>query len=274
LEYAVVALITVALFSASLPSSIRHEVKLRSNAASGGAVVEARINGHRLRLLLDTGARDIVISASAASRCHLSAIGRTTLSGMNGVPIKVAQAVATADFDGLRIENMPVRIVAEAPVTQADGLLGTQVFRDYVVEIDAGRGRLRLLGNATGDEAAIPFRTVGHMMFVPFEDGYALLDTGSSYSVVDRGRVNASAGQRMPVRTASGAVTEAQRLSIPARFDLGNGAVLWDRHPVAVDLSALSQKHGLDVRAVIGYPALRGSVIQVDYREQTLRFVD
>jgi hypothetical protein len=192
---------------------------------------------------------------------------------MDGARVKATHAVATADFDGLKID-VPVRIVPEAPVTQADGLVGTQVFRDYIVEIDATHGRLRLLGKAAVEEAAIPFRAVGHMVFVPFEDGYALVDTGSSYSVVDRGRVNASGGQRMPVRTASGAVTEAQRLPIPARFDLGNGAVLWDRHPVAVDLTALSRKHGLDVRAVIGYPALRGSVIQVDYREQTLRFVD
>ena len=147
------------------------------------------------------------------------------------------------------------------------------MFRDYIVEIDASHGRLRLLGK-TDAAMAIPFRAVGHMLFVLLDVGYALVDTGSSYSVVDRSQANTAGGQRMPVRTASGATAQAQKLSIPARFDLGNGAVLWDRQPVAVDLSALSRKHGLDIRAVIGYPALRGSVIQVDYRQQTLRIVD
>ncbi len=266
------ALAAVALLSVSLPS-IRHEVKLRANAASNGAVIEARVNGHRLRLLLDTGARDIVLSSKAAARCNLFPQRQTTLSGINGLSMIVGQTVATVDFDGLQISDVPVRILADAPVLRADGLVGTQVFRDYVVEIDASHGRLRLLGQAE-PSLAIPFRAVGHMLFVRFDDGYALVDTGSSYSIVDRSRANTAGNQNLAVRTASGATAQAQRLSIPVRFDLGNGAVLWDRQPVAVDLSALSRKHGLDIRAVIGYPALRGSVIQVDYQQGTLRIVD
>jgi predicted aspartyl protease len=266
------------LLSASLPEvrQVRHEIPLRPTIDANGAVIGVQINGHRLHLLLDTGARDLVLGSKAASRCGLRPQNpQSTLSAIGGSSVPAASTAARIDIGGLQIPNVPVRILADSPVRQADGLIGAQVFRSFLLEIDMRAGRLRLLshGEAPG---AIALREVGHMLFVPLDDGqYALVDTGASFSVIDQTRVSATADMgSTPIRMASGVTAQARKVATPARFDLGNGSVLWDRNPLAFDLSALSRKHGLDVRAVIGYPALRGSVMQLDYQQRTLRILE
>ena len=54
------------LLALGLPS-VRHEIRLHEGVSSGG-ILEVKVNRQRLRLLLDTGARDIVLSAKAAAR--------------------------------------------------------------------------------------------------------------------------------------------------------------------------------------------------------------
>jgi hypothetical protein len=262
------------LLSVSLPSTlVRHEVRLRTNASGAGAILEVHVNRQRLNLLLDTGARGIVLSAKAAARCGLAAEIQSKLSGIAGDAITAGGASATIDLQGLRIGAVPVRILPESPVRRADGLIGAQVFGAFLVEIDAPAGWLRLLSRSA-EPGAIPVREVGHMLFVRLDSGYALVDTGSSFSVIDRGLAYASAeDQWTPARAATGGFSQAQRIATPARFAFPNGAILWDRQPVAMDLSALSSKHGLAVIAVIGYPALSNSVMQVDYLNKTIRIL-
>ena len=267
-------LLAFGLLSVSLPS-VQHEIRLHEGFSSGG-ILEVRVNNQRVRLLLDTGARDIVLSARAAARCGLTSRNSAMLTSMTGHSVRAGQTSTSIEIDGLQLGEVPIRILAESPVQNADGLIGTQVFRDFVVEIDSQHRRLRLLAPDAGASAeAIPLREVGHMLFVRLDSGgYALVDTGSSYSIIDQSRLNTTGDVRWTqVRGATAVALQARYVGMPARFDLGHGNVLWDREPVSIDLTALSRKHGLAVEAVIGYPALSGRVVQLDYVNRTLRIV-
>jgi predicted aspartyl protease len=279
------------LLSANLPTTraihnIRINTLYRDGFAARGAVIEVRINGHAkpLRLLFDTGAPEILLWSKVAERFGLTHHAKPlTIRGVNGEPHQVRTAVAKdVQIGDLTLHSVPVRIVSEAPLDQMDGIIGANVFRDFLIEIDAPRNKIRLfpLEEDTPEEAA-PFVEVGHLLFLEAdcndrEIGYALFDTGASYSAIDSANATSVNGpyfrEFIQIRGITGEVQGgAHRLS-PVRFEIGSSHVS-DRQPVAMDLSGIRQRNGIDVRAIIGFPALTSSVVRLNYRTKTIRVV-
>jgi hypothetical protein len=69
-----------------------------------------------------------------------------------------------------------------------------------------------------------------------------------------------------------GGVTDidAPLLTAPVRMQSA-AQVLADGPVVAVDLSTTSRYHGLEISGLIGYSALSGSIVTVNYRDSALR---
>jgi predicted aspartyl protease len=85
-----------------------------------------------------------------------------------------------------------------------------------------------------------------------------LLDTGTTPSVLDREtaadlRLSAERGQEIPIASTS----------IGGRIWLRQSAVI-------TDLSALSRSLGVRIDGVVGFPFLRDSVVQIDWRRRTV----
>ena len=60
----------------------------------------------------------------------------------------------------------------------------------------------------------------------------------------------------------------------PVRFSFADGETyLFDREPIAADLVTFGKAYGVDLRAVIGYPAINGSILQLDYQTRRLRIL-
>ena len=115
---------------------------------TGGApvVVEARLNGVLLRLLLDTGAERTVIAPAALARTGVDpALGTPVrISGVTGSAAATLVAVPLLEVAGARVG--PLSVIAHAmPSDSLDGLLGRDVLDAFTVTFDAAAGRVTLL---------------------------------------------------------------------------------------------------------------------------------
>jgi hypothetical protein len=97
-----------------------------------------------------------------------------------------------------------------------------------------------------------------------------LLDTGSAYNVLS----NAASAQLQPARvlavTAAAGQTAARVLPGRLPVQLGDGELSFDA-ALAMPLTEISRRHGVNVTGIIGYPALAGAVVTVNYRESLVR---
>jgi predicted aspartyl protease len=172
---------------------------------TGRPFVEARINGEKARLLLDTGANLTFITASAADRLKLRGDGvyRSTTKAIGGETPSTPAQVDRFEFAGIAL---PVRHVISVPLDpqstdNADGLLGIDALRQFDVALDM-RGRTGTLyrarncpeGTPPGMTAVRGFdmpasSTSPHPEITVELDGrpmVALLDTGANNVLVNR----------------------------------------------------------------------------------------
>ena len=114
---------------------------------TGGApvVIQARLNGVPLSLLLDTGADRTVIAPTALTRAGINPDGGTPIriSGVTGSAAATLVAVPLLDVAGARVGPLSV-IVHDVPSDSFDGLLGRDVLDAFTVTFDAAAGQVRL----------------------------------------------------------------------------------------------------------------------------------
>ena len=115
------------------------------SSAQNGVLISARINaGKPLRLLLDTGARGILLDPRAARDLALETIVASSLSGFGdagGTESRVALA-RTVSFGDLTFEECLIEVAGRSLTTGADGVIGADVFQSFKIGVDA---RARLL---------------------------------------------------------------------------------------------------------------------------------
>lgn len=109
-------------------------------AGGAPAVVEARLHGVPLRLLLDTGADRTVIAPAALARVGIDGrVGTPVrITGVTGSAVAILVAVPTLEVAGAHVG--PLTVVAHpVPGESIDGLLGRDVLDAFTVTFDAGR---------------------------------------------------------------------------------------------------------------------------------------
>jgi predicted aspartyl protease len=115
-------------------------------AGGGPVVVQARLNGVSLSLLLDTGADRTVIAPAALARAGVNADGGMPIriSGVTGSAAATLVSVPLLEVAGARVGPLSV-IVHAVPTDSLDGLLGRDVLDAFTVTFDAAAGRVTLL---------------------------------------------------------------------------------------------------------------------------------
>ena len=108
--------------------------------------LDVKLNGSTARLQIDTGAGGILISRSVAQRAGLKAVSQTE---MGGIGSKGFQAGYTAYADsiqigGLEFQNCAVRVLDSRNVVDEDGLIGMDVFSQFLVTLDYPMRKLGL----------------------------------------------------------------------------------------------------------------------------------
>jgi TonB family protein len=125
------------------------------------------LNGHNSKLLLDTGADGIVIDRKIAERAGLTRLLDTTIGGFGdrGRSTGYFARASSIKIGDLEFQDCPIRVVDKRSVLGLDGIVGTNVFQEFLIEVDFQKNKLRLgkLPNRpdeSPDQAPIPTKKV------------------------------------------------------------------------------------------------------------------
>jgi hypothetical protein len=250
-----------------------------------GLIVKARVNGGPpLRLLLDSGATTITLDPRAAAKSNCAGGIDLELVGAGAqAATAVKQMRATkVEIGDLLLRDLPVLISGKAMAEGIQGFFPLSVFSAFLIRLDVPGKTLDLLPypvrspDGSGELQALSSNSLLFVRGTVNErrEGYFLLDTGASYSAVSKTvarelKISQRLAERVPLQ---GGTTELDApligSGIRLRFgekELGAGAV------VAIDLSLPSRYHNVDIAGLLGFPALSGSVLLVNYRDGLVR---
>jgi tetratricopeptide (TPR) repeat protein len=121
-----------------------------------GYRVSVALNGRQEQLLLDTGASGIVVGRGVAAEAKITEFIPTRLGGIGGTgwtsgSIGFAESIKVGDME---FRNCPIKVTDDSSVVHEDGLIGSDVFENFLVEIDFPDEKLKLseLPKRPGDE--------------------------------------------------------------------------------------------------------------------------
>lgn len=109
-----------------------------------GLAVE--LNGTRTNIMLDTGASGITVNRHIAERAGITKLTETKIwgvgdKGRRNAYIGTAQSIRIGE---LEFQDCPVEVMESRSVAGEDGLIGADVFGDFLVEIDFPVEKLKL----------------------------------------------------------------------------------------------------------------------------------
>jgi len=110
-----------------------------------GSGLNVDVNGKPTRMLLDTGASGILIGAQLAALAGLKPGAAVAMGRIGDQPDATAH-IAYADsvkIGEMEFSNCPLYIVDRLP-TAVDGIIGTDVFANFLIELDFPMSSLRL----------------------------------------------------------------------------------------------------------------------------------
>jgi tetratricopeptide (TPR) repeat protein len=104
------------------------------------------INGHKSPLLLDTGSSGILIRRPAAERAGISKITETKVWGIGkkggrDAYVGVADSIKIGE---LEFQNCNVEVMESRTVADEEGLIGTDIFRNFLVDLDFPNEKIKL----------------------------------------------------------------------------------------------------------------------------------
>ncbi len=251
------------------------------SSPSVGFVLRARINGGReLNLILDTGASGIVLNASAGSQMDLHFLADAVLSGFGTTQPINARIARAASFEtaGLKIGNLLFHVCATDLTRAADGMIGLDVFENFLIRLDPSAHQLELTpfpqseGTPGEGTAACPeclrFYRLGPLLLLRATvngkaEGYFVLDSGSRYSMISNKLV--SQGGRAGVFAGAQGPQDVTVPSTPVGIRLGQRSLM-DFEYATFDPTGISAQNGVEIAGAIGYSLLRDLTLTVDYR--------
>jgi Aspartyl protease len=262
-----------------------HTLKLTSFAIPPGAplglLLKVRIdNGPVLRLLLDSGAQFIVLDKNAAAKSGYAGGSELDLVGMGRLPKAARMAKAGTVTVGDLVFHDCTLIVAGGKVLDGvDGVIPLSLFAGFLVHLDLPGKTLDLRPysppGSVDDGHLSPVRAHNDLLFIKgvlndSREGYVLLDTGASFNVISESTARALKYPPLfasSVRLQSGAgAIEGSMYPTEVRFRFGSQVV--PANPVmVVGLQHFEQYNQIEVAGILGYPALRESILTINYRD-------
>lgn len=111
-----------------------------------GYGLSVQLNGTHTNILLDTGASGILVKRSTAERAGITKIVSSKVSGIGdkgekNTHIGVAKSIRVGE---LEFQDCPVEVMESRNVAGEDGLIGADVFEDFLVDLDFPKEMLRL----------------------------------------------------------------------------------------------------------------------------------
>jgi tetratricopeptide (TPR) repeat protein len=253
------------------------------------------VNGSPVKLVLDTGASGIVMSRTAAERAGLARLADATIRGIGDNAKGTGGYRALAEhfrIGDVEYRNALISVADQSLEGIEDGLIGSNVFSEFLITLDfAGRKlRLDLLpGYRPGEEfqdrvespemrdAARVFR-FGHILLVPVRvgsrEGLFVLDTGAASTMMsydlaaEVSKLNHN--DKTGLRGLSGKVGDVyQTGNVVLEFA---GFAQKNLAMTAIDTWQLSHRLGTEISGFLGLPVLDLFTLTIDYRDGLVKF--
>ena len=192
------------------------------------------------------------------------------------------QRAETVQVGDLALHNIPLLIEDRAIADGIQGAMPLSLFFGFLIRLDFPGKNLDLLPypeRQSGPDSVLPSFSNNHTCCFSgtvneSREGYFLLDTGASYNAISSNLARQlNIWTRLPSGRRFGGVPgkfDAPLLRGSVRLRLGSRELIADQ-VVAVDLSAASRYHQLEILGLIGYPSLCNSVLTVNYRDSYIR---
>jgi predicted aspartyl protease len=262
-----------------------------------GVGIELAIQGGRkLRMLLDTGASGILLRQSAVDKAGLKHLGSFEAHGIGdqGGKKSFATVADSCAIGNLRFSNCVFRAIEGRGRLggDEDGLIGTDFFSRYLVEINFQKHKLHLKPLAerpqhqeydrevpAGEEQFTPVFRFGHHLVIPTQvngkqTGLFLLDTGSGLTSIDetfgRQALKMNGDAYMRVRGISGTVKNVYETG-GATLQFGS----FRQHYTGVTAFNLNTEPGhvpYRMAGILGLPVLQYFRLSIDYRNALVNF--
>jgi predicted aspartyl protease len=158
-------------------------------------MVGATLNGHEVRLVLDTGATDTLISPEAAGAAGIIKTGRMRFSAFGSGRGVASRGVARSMAVGPALaEQVAVGILPLPAPLAPNGLLGLSFLRRFTFRLDYEQKQLSFASSENSNfiksGVPIPLQDQGYSLAIEAEvDGIPakfIVDTGSSQSLILR----------------------------------------------------------------------------------------
>lgn len=295
------------------PTDIPFTAIAAGNGALRGWGLNIAVNGRKSQLLIDTGASGIYINSSLAKKAKLQPLAAREQYGI-GDKGPQAGYMATADsikIGKLEFRNCLVEVSDRRDVAGVDGLIGTDVFSQFLVTLDFPKLKLTLAllppypggaelleklnmqaGSAVASSAGPRDRYIapemkdwlevyrrGDAFIIPgmMEGkrlGLFLIDTGANASAISTPAASAVA----KIHVANGAHVTGVSGQVKDVYYASDFAVRFGnfeqksaRIPV-FDLSGMSRSFGTEISGMLGEDTLSRLVVRIDYRDGLMKF--
>ncbi|HYL37003.1 MAG TPA: aspartyl protease family protein [Bryobacteraceae bacterium] len=259
--------------------------------------LETDLNSTKLRLVLDTGASGILISRQAAEKARVSALSAATFRGF-GDSAKIStgyRGIAQRLRIGpIEFHDALVGVSGQDFVGAEDGLIGTDVFADFLVTLDFAAQKMRLdplpdyqpgddqphdRSIAAGMQSFTRVFRFGHLLLLPgrvngSREGLFAIDSGSAKTLISSGFAaelgNVTRDSRAGITGLSGRVADVYKtgdlLLEFAGFRQKNLGI------TAFDMWDISRRFGTEISGFLGLPLLDLFTLSIDYRDGLVNF--
>jgi hypothetical protein len=250
-----------------------------------------------LALQLDTGASGILIPHRAGDRAGVARLSDATFGGF-GDSLKspggyrgIAERVRIGSVE---FHDALINVSSQESIGTADGLIGTDVFSEFLITMDFSAKKLRLdplPGYHVSDEELhdrvvsadmrnfVPVFRFGHVLLLPTRvndsrEVHFVLDTGSAKTLIsyemaeeasklkrdDRTRINGISGQVADVYQTGDLFLQFAGFR---QKNLGMTAFnMWEQ----------SRRIGTEISGFLGLPLLNLFTLTIDYRDGLVNF--
>ena len=259
--------------------------------------VELDLNGTKLKLVLDTGAGGIMIQRSAAERAGVVRLSDANFGGFGDDPKLRAgyTGLATrAAIGSVEFHDALIKVSNQQFVDIEDGLIGTDVFSQFLVTIDFAAKKLRLeplagftpgseepmdAADRAGDPGWTHFFQFGHMLLIPtrvgeLKESLFVIDTGAARTLIsydmaaEVGKLDRD--EKLGLRGINGQVADIyQTGNLYLQFA---GFRQKNLGMTSFDMWPQSRGIGTEISGFLGLPVLSLFTITIDYRDGVVKF--
>lgn len=259
--------------------------------------LQVNLNGSLMNLVLDTGANGIAIPRRAADQAGVTRLSQATMRGFgdnarpSGGYRGVARRLRIADVE---YRDALINVVDQDSVGPADGLIGTNLFGEFLVTVDFAGRELRLNplpGFHPGDnpiqdrtipaglEKAAQIYRLGTLLLIPARvngsrEALFVIDTGADRSLISYDLAaevsKLSRETKLRMTGVNGQVADLYQTGAVllqfAGFEQRNLGM------TSVDTWEQSRRLGTEISGFLGLPVLDLFTLTIDYRDGLVNF--